>query len=129
MNRNPTGTFAALMGAVIFAMASLLAHSVVIEAHTHSGIRTFQPAWAAPGSQVQVHIAVQDYGAFGQVVEQLPEGFAYVGNSLGMLHEEVDGQTIRFKLLGETGFSYTVTAPEAEGQYTFSGVIKNIDRE
>ena len=77
----------------------------------------------------QVHIAVQDYGAFGQVVEQLPEGFAYVGNSLGMLHEEVDGQTIRFNLLGETGFSYTVTAPEAEGQYTFSGVIKNIDRE
>jgi hypothetical protein len=110
-------------------VAALLAQPVAVEAQSHSASRSFQRSWAAPGSQFQVTITARDYGAFGQVVEELPAGFTYIGNSLGAAHEEVDSQTIRFNLLGETRFSYTVTVPEREGLYTFSGIIKNIDKE
>ena len=127
--RNPMGTVAALLCALMVGAAALAAQSGTVEAQSHSGTRSFQSDWAAPGSQVQVNITVRNYGAFGQVVEQLPPGFSYGGNSLGVIHEEVEGQTLRINLLGETGFSYTVTDPMTEGQYTFSGVIKNIDRE
>ena len=129
MIRNPMGTVAALLCALMVGAAALAAQSGTVEAQSHSGTRSFQSAWAAPGSQVRVNITVRNYGAFGQVVEQLPPGFSYGGNSLGVIHEEVEGQTLRINLLGETGFSYTVSAPMTEGQYTFSGVIKNIDRE
>ena len=96
-------------------VAALLAQPVAVEAQSHSASRSFQRSWAAPGSQFQVTITARDYGAFGQVVEELPAGFTYIGNSLGAAHEEVDSQIIRFNLLGETRFSYTVTVPEREG--------------
>ena len=42
---------------------------------------------------------------------------------------EVDGQTLRFNLLNVDSFQYFVAVPSSEGGYTFSGVIKNVDRE
>ena len=100
-----------------------------VDASEHSAERTFAVAWVAPGGQVQVTISVLDYGVLGQVVEDLPDGFTFLGSSLDEAHIEVDGQTVRFNLLGKTGFTYSVNAPTAEGQYTFSGVIKNVDRD
>ena len=100
MIRISLGALAALVCAVMVGVAALLAQPVAVEAQSHSASRSFQRSWAAPGSQFQVTITARDYGAFGQVVEELSAGFTYIGNSLGAAHEEVDSQTIRFNLLG-----------------------------
>ena len=68
------------------------------------------------------------YGSLGQVVETLPSGFSYTRSSLAASQVAVEGRTVTFTLLGESDFRYTVTAPSAEGSYTFSGVIKDVNR-
>ncbi len=99
------------------------------DAQSHSATRSFQQTWAAPGSEFTVTIMANDYGDFGQVVEELPLGSAFVSASLEHAQIEVEGRTIRFILLGETSFTYRVLILTTEESYTFSGVIKNIDRE
>ena len=41
---------------------------------------------------------------------------------------EQEEQVLRFNLLGDSSFSYVVTVPTREGQYAFTGVIRNVDR-
>ena len=41
----------------------------------------------------------------------------------------VDGQDLSFILLGQTSFTYTVTAPSAAGSYSFSGILSNSEGE
>ena len=129
MIRTPLGAIAALAIAAIVGAVPLLAQPDGVEAQSHSATRTFQQDWAAPGSELRITITASDYGPIGQVVETLPEGFTFVSASLEDAHFEVDGQTIRFNLLGETSFSYNVTVPAVDGEYIFSGVIKDIDLE
>ena len=90
--------------------------------------RSFDPGVAAPGGEVTVTIAVAGYGAFGVLIETLPEGFTYVSGSLDVLQVEVTGRTVTFTLLGDTSFTYTVTAPASEGSYGFRGVLWDADR-
>ena len=40
-----------------------------------------------------------------------------------------EGQVVRFNLFGDSSFNYVVTVPTAEGQYVFSGNIRNQDKE
>ena len=56
-------------------------------------------------------------------------GFSYTGSSLSEGSVTVDGQTVSFVLLGDGSFTYTVDAPDEEGAYTFSGVLKDANRE
>jgi len=112
---------AVLVGA-IFAPASI--------AMAASGTRTLpSPAWVVAGGNFDVNISVSDFGAFGQVVETLPDGFSYVDGSATLDEEEavdVDSPDIYFTLLAEdTTFSYTVTASGTAGTYTFSGILKD----
>ena len=93
------------------------------------GIRSFSPPSAAPGGVVVVTITASGYGGFGRVVETLPPGFSYVSSSLSDDLVTVNGQEVIFTLLGETDFTYRVTAPGAAGHYSFSGVLTNSDRE
>ena len=118
-----------VLAATVMSVISTLEHPETLEAQPHTAARSFQEEWAAPGSKLQVTITASDYGDFGQVVEDLPDGFTFIGSSLDEAHIEIDGQTVRFNLLRETGFTYRVNVPTTEGQYTFSGVIKNVDRE
>ena len=129
MTRTSLGVPAALAIAAMMGAAALLAQPVVVEAQSHSASRAFQQTWASPGSELQVTITASNYGAFGQVVETLPDGFTFVGSNLPDDQEEVEGQIIRFNLIGDSVFNYVVTVPTTEGQYTFSGVIRNVDRE
>ena len=39
------------------------------------------------------------------------------------------GKTVSFVLLGDESFTYTVEVPDDEGAYTFSGVLKDANRE
>ena len=77
----------------------------------------------AQGGEVVVTIEASNYGQFGGVVETLPSGFTYVYSDLSTA--SASGQTVRFTLLNESSFTYTVTASDTSGSYTFSGVLKD----
>ena len=130
MIRTSLGTIAALAIAAIVGAAALLAQPGAVDAQSHSANRAFQRTWAASGSELRVTITASNYGAFGQVVETLPEGFTFLGSSLDDADQvSSEGQTVQFTLLGDSRFTYTVTVPSAEGRYTFSGIIKNDNLE
>ena len=109
--------------------AALLLRPVSLEASSHSAVRSFSQPWAMPGGRLVVTITATGYGGFGQVEETLPQGFSYTGSSLSEGSVTVDGQTVSFVLLGDESFTYTVDVPGDEGVYTFSGVLKDANRE
>ena len=94
---------------------------------TWAAIRSFSPPSVGPGGQVVATIAASGFGPFGQVTETLPPGFDYVASSQPDTSVTVDDRKVSFILLGETQFTYTVTAPSAAGTYSFSGVLTNSD--
>ena len=106
-----------------------LAPSSALEASSHSAVRSFSQSWAPPGGRLVVTITATNYGGFGQVEETLPEVFSFTGSSLSEGSVTVDGQTVSFVLLGDGSFTYTVDAPDEEGAYAFSGVLKDANRE
>ena len=129
MIRTSLGALAALAIAAMMGALALLAQPGVIEAQSHSATRAFQQDWAAPGGELRVTITASNYGAFGQVVETLPEGFTFVSATLADNQIAEEGQTIRFNLFGDPSFTYVVTVPTREGQYAFNGVVRNVDKE
>lgn len=88
--------------------------------------RSISPASAEPGAELTVSIATT-YGAFGQITETLPDGFAYVMDSVSPAGVRVapDGQDLKFTLLGDQTFSYKVTASRIGGRHTFSGTLRD----
>ncbi len=94
-----------------------------LAASGHSAVRFFSSEWTAPSGEVTVTIAVSDYGPFAQVVETIPEGFRFVSASLSDAAVRSDGSTIRFTLLDEELFTYTVAVSDAVGQHEFSGIF------
>ena len=96
---------------------------------TWGAVRSLSSPSVSPGGQVVVTITANGFGAFGGVVETLPPGFSYVSSSLEDSGVTDVGREVRFSLLGQTAFTYTVTASSAAGTYSFSGVLRNSDRE
>ena len=80
-----------------------------------SPTRSFSPASVAPGGQVVVTIAVANYGGLGQIRDTLPEGFTYVSSEPAGATFDQSTRTVSFALVGDTSFSYTVTAPSTAG--------------
>ena len=119
---------AALGVITLVGIAALLAQPDAVEAQSHSATRSFPTDWAAPGGEVEITITPANLGGFGQVEETLPEGFTFVRSSLDVFQVNVTGQTVLFTLVSGDSFTYVVTAPAMEGQYTFSGIVKNADR-
>ena len=99
---------------------------------TASAARSFSPATVAPGGRVTVTITAANYGLAGGVTETLPAGLSYVSSthaSNQVIHPvEGNSQMVRFTLQGETSLTYTVTASSVEGSYTFSGTLRDSDR-
>ena len=77
------------------------------------------------GSELTVNVAVADYGVLGQIEEMLPGGWSYVSSE--GVDGRADGQAVRFDLLGETSFSYTVTVGDTAGLNSFSGTLRDED--
>ena len=88
--------------------------------------RSFSPESVAPSGEVVVTINVANYGGVGELVETLPDGFTYVSTTHGDVVR--DGQELSFSLVGETSFTYTVTAPNTPKDYTFSGTLTDSSR-
>ena len=129
MIRISLGALAALAFAAMVGAIALLTPPGGVEAQSQSASRAFQRTWAAPGSELRVTITASNYGAFGQVVETLPEGFTFVSASLPDTQIEQEAQVVRFNLFGNSRFNYVVAVPTGEGRYTFNGVIRNADRQ
>ena len=128
MIRISLGAFAALAIVAMVGALALLAQPGGVEAQSHSATRTFRQNWAAPGGELRVTITASNYGAFGQVVETLPDGFTFKSATLPSSQIEQEGQVVRFNLFGDSSVNYVVTVPTTEGRYTFTGVIRNVDR-
>ncbi len=97
-------------------------------ANVTAAARRTLPAEPVPaGENFTVTIEASDYGMFGAVYETLPEGFCYMKSSLAPGHVRLfsETNTVRFALWNETSFTYTVKAPDTEGTYNFSGIIKD----
>ena len=117
----------ALAGALLFFLYSTVQP---LKADDHSATRSFSEATVEPGDTVTVTIEVANLGLSGRVTETVPPEFTYVSSSLDDSQEGVDADGNRtFTLLGESSFTYEVTAPSDEGTYTFSGMVRNFDRE
>jgi hypothetical protein len=89
------------------------------------------PSSVASGAEFDVAIEASGCGAFGQVVETLPDGFTYLSCSSGDIGVEQIGNTIKFSFLDDpASFTYRVKAPtlEVPTTYTFQGVVLDQDR-
>ena len=86
-----------------------------------SATRSFSATSVDPGGTVTVTIQANNYGGLGRVVETLPSGFT---------SPDASGQTVTLRLLqeGPQTRSYTVTASDNPGSYTFSGVLESEDK-
>ena len=115
----PTGLALALLSTLL---ATFLAMGVftVAQADGHTAERSFSATTVAPEAEVVVTIAIADYGRSGVVEETLPTGFTFTSSDMGRPRGE---NQVAFVLLSGavTSVSYTVSVPEAEGTYTFSG--------
>ena len=88
-----------------------------------------------PGGEVTVTLTVTDFGFGAYITETLPSGFTL--ESVTVLDSDsyenpYDGnaQKVRFTVVaGEIndGFTYTVTAPTMEDEYSISGVVETLD--
>ena len=86
------------------------------------------PSSVSTDQEFQVTIKVSDYGAAGQVLEKIPEGFTFVSSSLPEKAVSVSGSKISFLLMNEKSFSYTLKAPASVGTYTFNGILRDINK-
>ena len=91
-----------------------------------SATRDLPDGCVDPDTEFTVTISASDYGAFGRVTETLCDGWTYQSSSLDPAQVEVSDDTVIFKLLGETSFTYTVQALGTAGECcTISGILKN----
>lgn len=94
-----------------------------------SATRTLPEEPVAAGECFTIEIEVSHYGYFGDIVETLPEEFVYEDSTLNSESIEIEDDTVEFSLEGEPSFSYTMTAPDTEGTYTFSGILIDEDKD
>ena len=121
---------AAIMVASIMGVVALTGILPTSAQSAPSATRSFNPATVAPGGTVTVTIQAADYGLAGGVTETLPTGFAYVSSPLAASQvTELSGNQVRFTLQGEASFTYTVTASGTAGSHTFSGTLRDIERD
>ena len=103
--------------------------SVMVQAGAGSAASSSFPATTVlAGSEVVVTITASNYGFGGQIVETLPTGWGYVSSDPAGAEHNADARTVTFTLVDETEFTYTVTAPSDAGNYDFSGVLMDSDR-
>ena len=114
---------AVIMTAAIVGVAGLLLMPFVAAQGSPSAERSFDGITVEPGEDVQVTIAVSNYGGAGAISEMLPSGFTYKTSSLT---RRGSGQELRFILTGQSSLTYTVTASSVEDDYTFTGVLKRV---
>ena len=94
-----------------------------VDASGHSATRSFSSSSVDPGEEITVTIRADNYGGLGRIVETLPSGFTSPDAS----SPDASSQTVKLRLLqeGPQTRSYTVTASDNPGSYTFSGLLQS----
>ena len=94
-----------------------------------SATRSFSSSTVEAGGTLDVTITAAGYGDTGLVTETLPAGFSYVSSSPSGLGVD-SGQEVSFVLidLEDDTFTYTVTASDVPGAYSFSGTLENFEK-
>ena len=113
----------------LIAAAVLLAWPLASVAQTQSAVRSFDADTVEPGVTIEITVTANDYGQIGQIVETLPEGFTFVDSTHDAEGVEVGGRAVTFTLLQDDSVTYTVEVSETDGDYEFTGVLKNEDKE
>jgi len=90
-------------------------------------IRTALPATPQAGESVNVTLTIPP-GFFGGIIEQIPEGFTFVGTTHPHDGVRQSGQTVIFALTGENTVQYTIQAP-ASGCGVIEGEWENVGLE
>ena len=87
------------------------------------------PASVTSGVEFDIAIEASGCGAFGQVMETLPDGFTYISCTPDDIGVEPVGNTVKFTFLGSASFTYRVKAPTiaTTTTCTFHGVVKDAD--
>lgn len=80
------------------------------------------------GEVFQVTVNVANYGVAGQFLEELPEGFTFVGSTLPEKAVTVNGNKVSFLLMSEQSFGYILKAPASAGTYKFVGLLRDINK-
>lgn len=104
--------------------------SAPLVASPASALRTVPPE-VMSGTVVDISLEVSGCGRFGQVIETLPEGFAYLNCNSTDIGVELIDNVVKFSFLGDSvSFTYRVKAPEITGNssYTFHGTVLDEDR-
>ena len=93
-----------------------------------SAARALSATSVAPGGELEVTISVTGSNE-GRIEEMLPDGFAYVEESVSSpdIRVTMVDDTVRFTIRQTAEFTYKVTASDVPGMYEFSGVL-NDDR-
>ena len=121
----------AILGISVLLFAVVLTMTAgIANAGSATAARTLPDEPVTAGESFTVTIKIADYGGFGSINETLPEGFCYLTSSLIPQGVTVEYETniVTFTLYSETSFTYTVEAPDTEGTYTFSGILKDKDK-
>ena len=124
----------AIIGIASLLFTAVLVMTAGIANAKPTAIRILPEEPVSAGECFTVRIEVSDYGIFGQVAETLPEGFIYLASTLEpgavKVFDAVNKRVkVKFVLLGETSFTYTVVAPDNEGTYIFNGILKDIGKK
>ena len=107
--------------------SSIEVTGIEVPVPTFGAERSIPRSAVSSGEHVTVSIAASAYGAAASVVENVPAGLSYTSSSLSSAAVNVGEDSLRFTLLGENSFSYTLTAGEP-GDYTISGTITDLDK-
>ena len=124
INQTPARVAAAAALAGLLAIAFLGLPSTT-EATTHSATRSFSSDWVLPGGEFSVTLTFENLGV-GQVTESLPEGFTYASSDLGDNVVELDGQLLTIFIVADPSVTYTLTAPDMENVYNWTGVVRDL---
>ena len=111
-----------------FAFALLLALILCAAPASAGSAERILPSSINANEVFQVTVNVADYGAAGQVLEKLPEGFTYISSTLPERAVTVNGSKVSFLLMTEKSFSYTLKAPSSAGTYQFAGIFRDINK-
>jgi hypothetical protein len=119
----------AIIGITLLLVTAILTMTVgIANAESATATRTLPAEPVSADESFFVEIEVSDYGNLGKVLETLPEGFRYQKSSLDhkFVNDNVSTNTVEFRLVDVTSFTYTVRAPDVMGTYMFTGILKGI---
>jgi len=131
MKKSKIKPLLAIAGILLLLFAAVSASTMASEiatAESATATRTLPAVPVSEGEFFSVRIEASDYGIMGQVLETFPAGFKYATSTLDPGSVEVVGNAVKFYLLANASFNYTMIAPGTAGTYYFSGMLIDVDK-